>query len=277
MSSDPDIVLKLGRDLADALDPSDVVGRWMSHYLAELLTRCEESPHDEELIATTRDTVLKLWEHKSGASFQTKPFTYLQPVMRAIARLDPDPAPWAFYSPFDEEAPSAKALSTYPLLKMACDIDREVGRLIRLSVGITAQQAISCEETWVIAGKETAKTEEDRAVRALEQVIRRMRLQTEPDPQDAPKAVNEVDDQCDRASVPRPAAYEQLTEEPVNAGAQGGDSEDSLEPVDPLTLALQAAIIRCRHVLDQLADRYDVPAIDSEGTTTKSVAREERA
>lgn len=49
MSSDTDPVLQLGRDLADALDPSDIVGRWMSHHLAQLISQCDENPHDAEL------------------------------------------------------------------------------------------------------------------------------------------------------------------------------------------------------------------------------------
>ena len=43
MTSDPDVVLQLGRELADALDEGDVVGRWMSHHLGDLLARCDEA------------------------------------------------------------------------------------------------------------------------------------------------------------------------------------------------------------------------------------------
>lgn len=113
MSSDTDPVLQLGRDLADALDPSDIVGRWMSHHLAQLISQCDENPHDAELSATTRDVVLKLWEHKSGAPLTSEPYAYVQPVLRAIERLDPSPAPWAYYRPFAEQAPSTKAMATY--------------------------------------------------------------------------------------------------------------------------------------------------------------------
>lgn len=265
MSSDAKTVLQLGRALADALDPSDVIGRWMSHHLAELVTRCEHNPDDQELAATTRDVVLKLWEHKAGAPFRTKPLRYVQPVLSAIARLDPNPVPRAFYRPFDEEPPSADALSTYPLLRTACDIDREIGQLIRLSVAITAQQAISCEEPWVIAGKETAQTEEDRAVRALEQLVRRLRLPPEPVPSDDP----------DPASHSEPTADEQLTGEPTTLGAPGSDTGETLDSMDPLTIALQSAIVRSRRLLDQLAGLYDVAVIDGEGTQNGSGADEE--
>lgn len=267
MSSDPDIVLKLGRDLADALDRSDVVGRWMSHHLADLITQCEENPHDEELVATTRDVVLKLWEHKSGGSFQTEPFRYLQPVLRAISRLDPNPDPWAFYSPFNGEPPSAQTLTTYPLLQTACDVDQEVGRLIRLSVGITAQQAIACEEPWVIEGKETAKTEQDRAARALEQVIRRMRLVTGPDASDAANEGTEMGGEPHLA-IPDGPGDDEMSGKPTTAGEQGSEADESFDSIDPLTLALQAAIARCRRLINQLENLCDdLTATDSRSTT----------
>ena len=275
MSSNPDRVLQLGRELADALNPSDVIGRWMSHHLAELITRCEENPEDEELATTTRDVVLKLWEHKSGAPFQADPYRYLQPLLRAIARLEPNPDPWAFYSPFDRETPSVESLSTYPLLRAALDIDQGVGGLIRLCVGIAAQEAISCEDPWVIAGKEMARTEEDRAVRALEQVIRRMRLKKPPNSHDAPNAQNVMDDEIDLTSLAEPATDEQLPGEPVTPDPHGIDTDEAFDSIDPLALSLQSAIVRCHRLLDQLADHYDIAANEGGSTQTEAVALED--
>lgn len=275
MSSNADSVLQLGRELSDALDPSDVIGRWMSHHLAELITRCEENPEDEGLAATTRDVVLKLWEHKSGAPFQVDPYRYLQPLLRAIARLEPNPAPWTFYSPFDRETPSVGSLSTYPLLRTALDIDQEVGNLIRLCVGVAAQEAISCEDPWVIAGKEIASTEEDRAVRALEQAIRRMRLKTQPNSPDAPNAQNERDDELDLKSPAEPTTDEQLAGEPISPAHHGIDTDEAFDSIDPLTLALQSAIVRCRRLLDQLADHYDIAGNEVGASQTEAVALED--
>lgn len=277
MSSDPDLVLKLGRDLAGALDQSDVVGRWMSHHLADLITRCEQNPHDEELAAITQDVVLKLWEHKSGASFQSAPFKYLQPVLRTISRLDPNPEPWAFFSPFNGEPPSAQNLTTFPLLQMACDIDQAVGRLIRLSVAVTAQQAISCEEPWVLEGKETARTEQDRAARALEQAIRRIRLQTGPDSSDPPKAELEADDRPPPAIPDGPEDDDKMSRKAATAGEQGKEASETIDSLDPLHLTLLAAIARCQSLIDQLKNLCDgITAPDSQETThTESVAREQ--
>lgn len=251
MTSNADSVLQLGRELADALNPSDVIGRWMSHHLAELITRCEENPEDEALVTTTRDVVLKLWEHKSGASFQSDPYRYLQPLLRAISRLEASPEPWAFYNPFDGETPSVGDLSTYPLLRAALDIDKEVGGLIRLCVVVAAQEAISSEEPWVLAGKDTARTEEDRAVLALEQIIRRMKLKTRPDSLSTPNVHSEIDDDITRTNPDESATGEHLLR------------------------ALQSAIFQCRRLLDQLAVQYDMSSNEDASTRAEAVPLEE--
>jgi hypothetical protein len=264
MSSDSDPVLQLGRNLADALDPSDIVGRWMSHHLAELINQCEENPHDAELSATTRGVVLNLWEHKSGAPLKSEPYAHIQPILRAIERLDPSPAPWAYYRPFDEQAPSAKAMATYPLLPVACDIDREVGQLIRLVVALTARDAMSCEEPWVMAGKDAAKTEEDIAVRTLEQLVRRLRYRTEEDTDEAPAVGSQATEAP--AIVGRAANNESLSE-PEAVGTNIIDAAENLGPSGPLSRSIQNSLTRCRRLLDQLSDMYG-NAPGSEGSQT---------
>lgn len=279
MSSDAEPVLQLGRDLADALDPSDVLGRWMSHHLADLITRCEANPDDEELAAATRDVVLRVWERKGGARFQTQPFAYVQPVLRAIARLDPDPAPWAYYRPFDERVPNAEALASYPLLQVACDIDREVGHLIRLGVAVTARKALSREEPWVIAGMETAETEEDHAARALQQLVRRLRLPAGPDPRETLESDNQVSMESGSAHSAAPVDDKVCPSEPVSADANSNDAADTFESADALTMGLRSAVVRCRRLIDQFADLCEEQtAVEREENTgrTESMACEDQ-
>lgn len=276
MNTDADRSLRLGRDLADALDRSDVVGRWMSYHLAELITRCEENPDDQELAETTRDVVLKLWEYKSGAPFQVQPFIALQPVLGAIARLDPDAGPWDFYRPFKHEVPSLDAHSTYPLLQTACDMDREIGRLIRVTVGIAAKQAISCEEPWVIEGMETAKTEEDQAVTALEELVRRLDLLgSGPDRLTLSTERNGTDGESSLASLVGPSGEEERPSKSVAAGDHASDAGETPNSSDPLSMALQGAIVRCRRLLDQLAELHNIAATDGENASNQPGAPQE--
>ncbi|TDC47088.1 hypothetical protein E1212_25220 [Jiangella ureilytica] len=280
MNSDTDPVLQLGRDLAEALEPSDVVGRWMSHHLAELITRCEANPNDEELAATTRDVVLKMWERKHGAHFKTEPYAYVGPALRAIARLDPNPDRWTCYRPFGEQVPSDEALATYPLLQKVCDIDREVGQLIRLGVALAAQEATAREEPWVIAGMETAETEEDRAVRALEQLAQRLRLQAGPDPREALAADGLTEpDSADSAAL---LADKESKTEPVAGGSNLNDVADAVESADPLTAAFGIAVVRCRRLIDRIATLSEelaaAAAVEEDHSgRTEPAARDEQA
>lgn len=253
MNTTPDRVLRLGRDLADALDSSDVVGRWMSYQLAAQIALCEENPADKELLSSTQDLILRLWEHKSGASFRTAPYSYVQPVLRAIERLDPNPAPWAFYRPFDEDAPSAQELETYPLLRMACNFDREIGNLIRNLIGLAARDAIAGEEPWVMEGKDTAKTEEDKAVRALEQHLRRLQYRPTTD-DDEEELVGDVPESIDPEISAGDVTDDSSTMRPNDTSGKVAYAMQSLDSTDPLTMALQTSIVSCRRLLDQLAD-----------------------
>ena len=245
MTSDASAVLRLGRHLADALDHHDIVGRWLAHHLADLITRCEAAPEDEELSATTRKVILTLWEHKRGGSFRTDPYGYVRPVLEALARLEPNPAPWAYYRTFsDTNQPPINELAAYPLLQAACELDREAGQLIRLAVAVASREAITREEPWVIAGAALADGEEDRAVRLLEQFSRRRRFMTGDDPRSI----------TDSGSVSL-AESEALTETTESDDAPPSDAISAANRPDSdaiLILALQAAVVRCKELIDQL-------------------------
>ena len=233
--------LTLGRDLADALDEGDVVGRWLAHHLADLLTRCEASPDDQELARTTREVILKLWEHKSAGGFRRPPYGHLAPVLDAPARLEPEPAPWRRYRTFsDDEKPPEGALERYPVLKTACRIDGEVGDLVRLAVAVAAMEATSAEEPWVIAGSALAANEQDRAVRAVEQLVRRVEIRHRLLVQDAEESEDPAD------VVPAPSATPDGVVSPDGADTLGVSRDEVL------IIALRVAVVRCRSLIDQL-------------------------
>ena len=172
MTIETDFVFELGKSLADALDESDIIGRWMSHHLADLVMRSEAHPTDQDLIRETREVILRLWEHKAGGRFKTRPFEYVEPVLAALARLEPDPPPWAHFRAYSsEDLPSAHDMAGYPVIATACDMDREFGRLVRLAVAFAAQSALDKEEPWVVAATAVAGTEVDDVVQQLQRWI----------------------------------------------------------------------------------------------------------
>ncbi len=242
MTSDADPVMRLGRSLADALDASDVVGRWMSHHLADLLTKCEAQPEDELLAIQTRELILKLWEHKAGGRFKHAPFTYLQPVLAALGRLEPDPPPWAFYGTLSsEEHPTSQDLVSYPVLQAACEMDHEFGQVVRLAVALAAEEAIAREEPWVVAGAALGDTEMDSAFRHVQQLLRRYRML-------AAQYSTDVDP-GDESSEQDAAEQTTGSEPPAGIDGLGEPSKNEV-----LYATLRAAIRRCSDLLEQMGE-----------------------
>lgn len=241
MTSDADPVLQLGRSLANALDPSDVVGRWMSHHLADLLTKCEANPEDEMLVAQTRELILKLWEHKGGGRFKRAPFEHLRPVLAALGRLEPNQPPWAHYRTLPpEDHPDSQSLATYPLLKTACDMDHEFGQLVRVAVALAAEEAIAREEPWVLAGVALGDTEMDRALQQ-EQLLRRYRLS-------AAQYSADVDPREQSAEEDAPE-QRPCSDDPADIDGAGKQSKNEV-----LQASLRAAISRCAHLLKRMSE-----------------------
>ena len=77
---------------------------------------------------------------------------------------------------FPDDLPAADDLTHYPVLKAACDMDREFGHLVRLAVALASQAALDREEPWVVAATAVGGTEVDEVVQQLQQSIRAYRL-----------------------------------------------------------------------------------------------------
>ncbi|WP_185602366.1 hypothetical protein [Paenibacillus sp. 598K] len=87
--------MKLGKALVKELnlDPGvDTTARWMAHYIAEQIERVENSTGAEKKEAEVRcfETILKLWNHKSSFPRDSRPFENFEPILRTLARLDPE-------------------------------------------------------------------------------------------------------------------------------------------------------------------------------------------
>jgi hypothetical protein len=256
MTGESDAVIELGKSLADALDASDIVGRWMAHHLADLITRSEAQPNDHELARETREVVLKFWEHNAGGRFRATPFGHLQPVLAALARLEPDPPPWAHFRTFSaEELPSADDLARYPVLEAVADMDREFGRLVRLAVALAAQSALDREEPWVLAATAVGGTEVDDVVQQLQSRVRAYRLRAA------------LDQGPDTADEPFEPHSNELAEPAQSTSVDEKGQPNSDDEV--LAIALKAAIARCTKLLESLDHLVATPEPGVVPTTPK--------
>ncbi len=95
----PKDVLALGSYLVDELgfaDGVDTLGRWMSHYLAELIDKAENGSAQEqkEASAVAVDTILKVWEHRASFPGNAYPLTPFKDIIGILDVLRPDASPW---------------------------------------------------------------------------------------------------------------------------------------------------------------------------------------
>lgn len=88
-------ILELGKRLTKELgiDQSvDTLGRWMAHYIAELIEAVENATGEDRRTKQQAccDAILNLWRHRYTLQYGKYPFTDLEPVLRALNSLDPD-------------------------------------------------------------------------------------------------------------------------------------------------------------------------------------------
>jgi hypothetical protein len=88
-----DTILQLGRKIVDelGLDQSvDTLGRWMAHYIAELIQSAEAAQGDDrpEKLSCCANAILDLWKHRSVLPSGKRPFEDFEPILRALESLD---------------------------------------------------------------------------------------------------------------------------------------------------------------------------------------------
>lgn len=168
----PKDVLDLGRTLVSelGLDPGvDTLSRWMAHYIAELIEEAETAKVEERpaKFAKCADAILKLWEHRHQLPNGKRPFEDLEPILRALASLDPtDETPRYFRSPRRAADETEQNAETRKWLELADGLDYSAKILIRYCLTQAAQTALDRSKDWVVLA-ETAGLEDDSELQVI--------------------------------------------------------------------------------------------------------------
>jgi len=87
-------LLELGKSLVEELrlDTGDTLGRWMAHYVAELLKDAERAEGEErftksEICATM---IMRLWDHRNQFPEENRPFKEFTNVFTSLENLSLD-------------------------------------------------------------------------------------------------------------------------------------------------------------------------------------------
>lgn len=135
------------------MEPSvDTLGRWMAHYIADLMEATETSSIEERLAVQKRcfEAILDLWKHRSALPNGRRPFEELEPVIRALESLDPnDDTPRYFRSGRPPADIGEQESEAHAWLEIADGLDYSAKLLIGYCLSEAAGTAIDKSKDWV--------------------------------------------------------------------------------------------------------------------------------
>jgi len=173
-SSDPTVVsvrceatLELGKKLTKELgigQSVDTLGRWMAHYIAELIQDAEKASAEVRpaKMRACCDAILNLWKHRHTLRDGKRPFEELEPLLRTLKSLDPeDDTPRYFRSVRAAADGAEENDETKSWLKLIDGLDYSARVLIRYCLTQAAQSALNKFTEWVSLAEAAGADESD--------------------------------------------------------------------------------------------------------------------
>jgi hypothetical protein len=163
----------LGKKLAADLEDTDTLGRWMAHYVAELIAGAETAENADKREAQDRcaHEILNLWAHRHGYPGSNRPFEGFEPIRRALERLDPEQSEWSFFRNFGDAEPiDATTSDVGALLTAAVELERAAARTTRALIQKAAALTAEREATWFTAASHITDDESQFLESLLEQL-----------------------------------------------------------------------------------------------------------
>lgn len=95
------------------LDDSDTLGRWMAHYVAELIDLAENATSTKDRLAAHKramESILQIWEHRESLPGYAYPLAKYDEVLTLLDRLRPDNNPFRFNQMRESKSDQAAAI-----------------------------------------------------------------------------------------------------------------------------------------------------------------------
>lgn len=158
-------MLELGKKIVNELglvQSVDTLGRWMAHYVAELIEEAKNAKAEDRPVklAACREAIFDLWQYRHELPNGKRPFEEFEPIFRTLESLDPaDDTPRYFRSPRVAANDAEHDAETTKWLQLADGFDYSARVLIRYCLAHAAQSALDKSRAWV-ALAEAAGAEE---------------------------------------------------------------------------------------------------------------------
>lgn len=153
----PKDILELGKYLVHELgleDGNDTLGRWMAHYLAELIVTAE---NDSSVAVRAKarkeatEIILKLWERRANLPGNAYPLAPYKHVVKVLDRLRPGENPFSFFSRYEskQDQLSAELFDNFARLIISLLLMKVVPKAKSVKVDIAALEALDETELQV--------------------------------------------------------------------------------------------------------------------------------
>jgi hypothetical protein len=169
-SETPQKAIALGELLVKELGPprqTGMLSRWMAYYIGEQLTLAKTATGARKAKAEERcfNAILTLWAHRSELPNGFRPFDGFEPILRALARLDPD-EPRPFYYKFgrDQQEQATKDKQQQAVdswLGFVESTDRTARVLIEIGLNLASKNAKTESTKAVVGAAPSSATDHD--------------------------------------------------------------------------------------------------------------------
>lgn len=167
------------------LDQSvDTLGRWMAHYIAELINDTENASAEERptKMRACSEAILSLWKHRHELPSGKRPFETLEPILRTLESLDPnDDTPRYFRTVRSAAEEGDDDGDTKSWLKIIDGLDYSAKILIRYCLSQAAKNALDKSAEWVLLA-EAVGEEDGIEFPVIRIIVDETNLLKEPDP-----------------------------------------------------------------------------------------------
>lgn len=139
-------LINLGRQLVAQLtarDHADTFSRWVAYYIGEQIVAAEKSTGQEKAAAERQcfDAILALWSHRNKLPDGLRPFEGFEPVLRALAQLDPDEPRPMYHLLYPPSAMDGEPSDVVKLVDFVISLDRIARILIEFALNEATTKA----------------------------------------------------------------------------------------------------------------------------------------
>ncbi|MFL6446341.1 MAG: AVAST type 3 anti-phage protein Avs3b [Bryobacteraceae bacterium] len=149
-----DAVLQLGKKVVDEMgiqSSVDTLGRWMVHYIAELVVEAQSAEGQTKVDAQARcrEAILELWHHRHELPEGLRPFQDVEAIALTLQSLNLAPNSLRYFDNRIRSMVNCSETESTRWLDLATNLDSAAKMLIRYCLLQAAEAALDKNQAWV--------------------------------------------------------------------------------------------------------------------------------